>query len=650
MYAHRSDVHRARDLNTMSAEGILTQIAIQGFSGLMGNLATEYVKRGDRKIKQDVQTITRDLNDHFDATFKKCIKVKTILNNDEASNTLAIYVDQRFIVEKSGTIDQYSMIEKIRSSGSTVILGAGGGGKSMFMRYLWLSYFEKSDGLLPVFIELRNMNNLSHSSLEDFIYHSIIKSGSVIRQSAFSAAMKKGEVILFLDGFDEINHDRRELIQDMILELKHNNPKINIVLTSRPDERFMGWQDFTIARVAPLDKRNSQLLIERADYNEESKKKFLSKFEDLFSAYGDFLSNPLLSYMMLVTFSYNPDIPRRMFEFYSQAFEALYHRHDLTKAYKRKFHCKLEKLDFIRLTAFFCLKTYYDETFEFSKNQALEIIEEVRNIEGINVGAEDFLKDLTESVCILKMEGLVYTYTHRSFQEYFAAYCIARVAIRQIDQIFTKFARRYGDAVLSMVAEINEDLFREKYIMPNYLKNKKFFERKTDTRLYESYASKGGYIFHISDIHGFADYRRKNKKLDRDHRRGPSDRASIVLRRVGEMANFFGVIESVRIAMQGQYYSNDGNDGQFVMYLSDSLSREVDEVRIHSDGRNIIFEEKRGNAGEYVLINGRTETLEKFKQTSMYQYVLGEARGVIDFVSGEVNKYNTVTKAFRDLF
>jgi len=157
------------------------------------------------------------------------------------------------------------MIDQIRDGNSTIILGAGGGGKSMFMRYLWLSYFEKSDGKIPFFLELRNINSLSHKSFEDFIYHTIVKSGSAIRQQDFRASLKAGEIILFLDGFDEINFDRRDAVQERILELHDNNPNLTIVVTSRSDERFIGWHGFTVARVMPLSRDNSRLLIERAE-------------------------------------------------------------------------------------------------------------------------------------------------------------------------------------------------------------------------------------------------------------------------------------------------------------------------------------------------------------------------------------------------
>jgi ABC-type glutathione transport system ATPase component len=160
----------------MAAEGILAQILAQGFGGLLTNLATAYTKRSIRKISNDSEVIKRDLRDHLEITFNKCMNVKTILKTEIAAKTLEIYVDQVFKFEGK-EIDQYSMVDLIREGRSCIIIGEGGGGKSMFMRYLWLSYFEKSDGKIPFFLELRNLNSLTHSDISDFIFHSIVKGG-----------------------------------------------------------------------------------------------------------------------------------------------------------------------------------------------------------------------------------------------------------------------------------------------------------------------------------------------------------------------------------------------------------------------------------------------------------------------------------------
>lgn len=420
-------------------------------------------------------------------------------------------------------------------------------------------------------------------------------------------------------------------------------------MTSRPDERFRGWLGFDVSTVLPLTEDNARLLIERADYNIDLKRKFLAKFDELFKRYGDFLKNPLLAYMMLVSFSFNPDIPNRMFLFYEQAFEALYRRHDLTKSYKRKFHCNLDKMQFIRLISFFCLKTYYDEDFEFSKNRGLEIIDDVKKIEGIEVNSEEFFEDLVQSVCILKSEGITHTFTHRSFQEYFAAYCISRVAIRNIDKLLARFSKRFTDSVLPMVADINADLFREKFIMKNEAKFRSFTRRKSERRLYESFAEKTGAVFHIHEIESFM----KRMKRERSRKGGVkrSLEPSISLSYDGEMADFFKVIRGVLENTGSLRISGNGHsDSEFVELLSRTATEPIKSASIFTLEGEVIFqveysEDERGMEAVDDRLLG-----DAFRRTKMHQFLTMSATKFLEFVRAEKANYNNVSDAFEELF
>ncbi len=624
------------------ASEILTQIAVRSFGSLLANVASSYAMHKDRKIKEGEDIIKRDLTDHLENTFNKCMRVKTILN-DTASKTLEIYVDQRFKVNQE-ELDQYSMIEFIRREKSVIIIGEGGGGKSMFMRYLWLSYFEKSDGKIPFFLELRNLNTLTHSSMTDFIYHTIIKSGSTIRQNDFDQALRAGEFILFLDGFDEVNFDRRDKIQTMLIDLQDANPKLTMVVTSRADDRFLGWDHFLQAKVMPLSKTSAQVLIERADFDPELKHKFLLKFDDLYARHMDFLSNPLLAYMMLVTFSYNPDIPNKMFLFYDQAFEALYHRHDRTKGYNRRFHCALDKYNFIRLTSYFCLKTYYDEKIEFTRMELLEAIDSVKAIEGHEVDPEAFLEDLVQSVCLLKSEGLTYTFTHRSFQEYFAAYCMARVTTRKIDGLFNDFSKRHWDRVLPMVSDINPDLFREKFILPNRAKFVNFFEKDTNAGDVSQFAQQTGAKFVVRALEetlNTSSRRRSTKKTRHDH--------IINIELDGAMADFVNTVSAVS-RNQGFNLEIDTktSDDNFVAVAASALKTNVFTLKLDWSTGELVLS---SSSDDLALSSAEEAALKSaFASSRMHLYLSRRKMQFIDYVNSEVGKYNRVSGAFVDLF
>lgn len=498
----------------MPIETVAASIAEQGFAGLLGNLATSYVQRKAKTLRNTEDEIKTDFSHHLQNTFQKCTEIKTILSDRKPEKTLAIYVDQNFDVAQKN-VDQYTLVERIKKGCSCVITGTGGGGKSMFMRYLWLSLFESPGGKIPFFLELRQLNLLTHPNIVDFIFHSIVRSGSSISQQNFRRALKANEFVLFFDGFDEINHDQRAKVENMLLSLKDENPELTMVVTSRPDERFSGWHQFEIIKVLPLTKKQVVELIQKAPYEEEHKSAFLKKIESLYDSHKSFMSTPLLAYMMLITFSYNQDIPKRMFLFYEQAFDALYTRHDLTKGgYRRKLYTGMERQDFIRILSYFSLKSYYDQNFEFTETLLNDTIDKAKRIERIDIVNEEFIKDMSESVCLLKKEGIVYSFTHRSFQEYFSANCIARVASRNLDKMFTEFAKRYNDSVMQMVYDINVDLFREKYIIPTSRKYKPFFDKVRKSDVLEAFFEKTSFTiyYNLEEMRSHLHREKKNSK------------------------------------------------------------------------------------------------------------------------------------------
>ncbi len=126
-----------------------------------------------------------------------------------------------------------------------------------------------------------------------------------------------------------------------------------------------------------------------------------------------------------MSFSSGGEIPNNASDFYEQAFSALFKEHDASKGvYIREKHCKLEYLDFKRILAHVCLKSFLASDYSFTKDTILKYIDNAKKkcCLPVSFTAESFLKDLTDTVCMLVKDGTKYVYIHRSFQEYFAAY------------------------------------------------------------------------------------------------------------------------------------------------------------------------------------------------------------------------------------
>lgn len=109
-------------------------VAAATFQATLNKLVADRVSRAfDFGSKDDVK---KYIAPHLDATYKKCIRIKTLLNPQTQSDFLEIYSTQRFSLGDS-EMDHYGLVDYIRDEPRNIIItGSGGSGKSMFMRYL----------------------------------------------------------------------------------------------------------------------------------------------------------------------------------------------------------------------------------------------------------------------------------------------------------------------------------------------------------------------------------------------------------------------------------------------------------------------------------------------------------------------------------
>ena len=126
---------------------------------------------------------------------------------------------------------------------------------------------------------------------------------------------------------------------------------------------------------------------------------------------------------MLLTFENRAAIPDKLNDFYEQAFSALFNMHDATKdAYVRDISSDLGCEDFKSVFSYICFKSFFADEYEFTESGLQKYIKEAKEkFKNINFDIEAFQDDLIKSVCMIVKDGLKYRFSHRSFQEYFAA-------------------------------------------------------------------------------------------------------------------------------------------------------------------------------------------------------------------------------------
>lgn len=394
-------------------------------------------------------------------------RTRTLLSGHEAVPIKDFYVplDVSFSNEKRVMANLKNLLSESRH---VLLTGSGGSGKSMLMRSLFLEAVSMDYGF-PVYYELRNINSKKDVDIIDAIcrHMGIEKfNGSL---PAFKKFMTHGKVLLLLDGFDELSAEQQESVQAQIDGIARWANGTRMVVSSRPSESLGGWANFGTAATRSVTLKKAISIVMRLNYDAEIADKFIKELKSgLFDRNSDLLSTPLMLIIMLLTFQDSAGVPSKQHLFYANALDALMRRHDATKTgYKRELRCKLDAADFNKLLSAFAYVTYYDGLFQFTMDNFQLSMSTASKLADIPVKTDDYHKDLLESVCLLVREGMNYIFVHRSFQEYFVAYFVIQASPdEQVDLIDKIMPRAGHDTVLRMIADMNQALVEQRYILP----------------------------------------------------------------------------------------------------------------------------------------------------------------------------------------
>lgn len=408
------------DVNKISAE-VITDLAKTTAQTLYQKVR-DYVTDIQKKEEIDFGYAYENYLKYAKTTHEK---MKTLLYRHAAKDIYSFY--ECVGMNRNEDIIDTADINNVLEIGNKIIVtGTGGSGKSVMMKHFFLNILETTH-YVPVLIELRGLNEYDEKgiNLEEYIYEVMGTLKFKIERKYFEYSLETGCYVILLDGFDEVKNEISNSVTNQIVAMSKKYPENHYILSSRPLEEFMGWNQFEELHAMPLSKEQALSLINKIEYDQIIKDKFYKELDEyLYEKYETFASNPLLLTIMLLTFESRASIPDKLNDFFEQAFTTLFHTHDATKGgYKRDIRSKLGYEDFKAVFSYFCFKSFFNSDYKFSENKALEYIGAAKQKRIIDTyfNSMDYLKDLTNSVCMLIHEGLEFRFSHRSFQEYFAA-------------------------------------------------------------------------------------------------------------------------------------------------------------------------------------------------------------------------------------
>ena len=487
----------------IDATTIISSVAIATAKRELDSAADRAIDAGWKLIDK----VRRNFGDGYIALLQdeinRVVATKTIINRDQPVDIREIYVPVELQHSRRTFTEKSLKDENIKRC---IVTGIAGSGKSMFMKTRLLDQAKNmgSSGSIPIFIELRNLNNIEerHRILTYLVGRMEGKVPGVNSDDIINV-LKEGSFYFLLDGLDEVAIAIKDNVEAEILNLAGELENSSFLVSSRPDERLNGWNEFINLSINPFTESQVRELVQKTDYDKELKTQFLSNLPAIFQEHDTLLQNPLLATMMLLTYDEFKEVPAKKHIFYDNAYVVLFAKHDRMKAgFRRQYKSNLAIDEFKRLISVFCFRSYMKQVYTFSETVVVEEIRKSLSVISEKSDPSDVFSDITERICLLLPDGLQYTFLHRSFQEYFCALYFAENPDRKHEKLIEQLIDRPDtDSVIEMFIEMNLGSFEESYFRSKIKKMKRWASSQNPTIHYRRILQRffDGYGFYRLD-------------------------------------------------------------------------------------------------------------------------------------------------------
>lgn len=422
------------------------------------------------------QFIGKDIKNYLTKQKDKYSHIKTLLRGNTPVYLYDVYFPAKLVENDNKIISTNSSNELFKQYNYITIIGDAGSGKSTLVKHLFLNtIYEKSK--IPILIELRYLNETSEE-LEKHIKNTITQNKLSVNDDILERLLEKGKFSLFLDGYDEVDEKTKKRLVKQINDFVNKYNENYYLLTSRPYSNIESLPLFTNLKMKDLSIENDEIrgfVYKQLGTEKELAEKAVKSIEQGVSVYiHSFLKNPLLLSLYLLTFQNYASIPDKKYIFYRRVINALFSEHDSrTKlGYVREKLCGLDQEVFELVLKSFSFLSYFENEFTFNRdyvNLKLKLIKEKR---GLKFDNNKFISDLKSAISLWVDDEGLYSFAHRSLQEYFTALFITELKEEENERVYNKIILKYESKIASPLREVENllHLLREmdEY---NFIKN-----------------------------------------------------------------------------------------------------------------------------------------------------------------------------------
>jgi len=427
------------------------------------------------KIKDNIsQYINDGISEYFINSINKYKDIKTLLHR-QPTNFYDIYYPTTLLFNEK-SIKTESVKDLFKDTNFITIIGDAGSGKSTLIKHLFITTFIESYKA-PILVNLRDIE-AGNNDLETCIFENILQNKLSPSDGYIKKLLDDGSFLFFLDGYDEIKaKDKQEITKKLEIFID-KYPKNSFILTSRPYSNIEYFKSFHNYSIQDLNKEDQILFVKLQIKDERLSKKIIESIKEVDNNLyiNSFLKNSLLLTLYIMAYSKNSSIPSNKYVFYRRVFDVLFAEHDsATKiGFERDIKTQLNQESLEEVLKIFCFLSYFDNNFDFKKEYIFKTLETIKGKNNdLKFRNNDFIEDMKLSIGLWVEDCGIYSFSHRSMQEYFASVYVSNIRnlenkVMVYEKIVTISSdiRFNTDNFLALCFEMDEDFFIENYSIP----------------------------------------------------------------------------------------------------------------------------------------------------------------------------------------
>ncbi|MBP2412035.1 hypothetical protein JOF48_000834 [Arthrobacter stackebrandtii] len=363
----------------------------------------------------------------------------------------------------------------------TILLGDPGGGKSTFSNYIAMHWAGSDEGIIPFHVTLREYAQVSNEfNIVQYIEQQLSsKYQFPAPQGLVEALLMTGEAAVIFDGLDElIDTTKRRLVSQTVEIFGLLYPLARILVTSRRigyNQSKLDAEIFSVRVISSFEERDVRNYVHKwfacqNDYGDGEVGKLTESFMTQSQSVPDLRSNPLMLSLMCIIFRGENFIPRNRPAVYEKCANLLFEKWDGHRDIVVPLEARAHVDAALKHVAFWMLDTQDVETGVDYDKLVQEMASYLRG-RAFDT-ADDSIRAATEFVDFCKGRAWVFsdagttadgdplfTFTHRTFMEYFAAFHLTRVhdtPEKLAKTLLPKVAKEEWDVVAQLAVQIED--------------------------------------------------------------------------------------------------------------------------------------------------------------------------------------------------